>query len=233
MSKTLAATTLTLILRVPAARAIPILDQSLDVFAHGGGGVGFDVGASQTLAQTFVAGVTGVLNTAEVQLRKIWLGSGFPQDDVYLDVMSTANGLPDAILATAVIAGGDVAPLNKMNTGFVSVDLSTYGIDVVAGELFALALREPANRGYAWLYADGDPYPCGNVYSYGIATTPTWSGTVSCWDLGFRTYVDGVRMSHESCGQTPADEPRSSVIPEPPVAALLLAGLAACRRRCA
>jgi hypothetical protein len=111
---------------------------------------------------------------------------------------------------------------------FVPVELSELGIHVTAGEVLALAMRNPANQQSSWLFAWGDRYACGSSFWRGAAVRRDWSAGVTT-ELGFRTYVDGVAAADALCGAAPgAEEPGApSSIAEPSTLATAGAALLA------
>jgi len=225
----LAGLPVTLALLTGPAQAVPILDQMLDVFPINGGGAGFSVNQSQSVAQTFTVGVTGLLIRAEVQAVAVPLGFAWPTADLWLDVMSTDGGVPDVILGTASIPNADLMSMWGADSGYVGVDVSGLDINVTAGDLLAIALHSPptGGGGFGWWYARGDPYTCGDSYAVGATPIPGWSTTTPASDVGFRTFVDGTGTGGGNCGFTNNDVPRDDPwpVPEPSSLALLVAGM--------
>ena len=189
--------------------AVPILDQE-QATHNGGTGIGPTPYGHFILAQTFVPGIAGLLDSVSIRLYSSVVP--WPSDTVLtLAIEETVGGLPtDTPLGSVTVA------VPAWTDGWYDFDLSAQGLFLTPGELYALVLDAA--------YTESD-YPMAHVrwdatsYPMGEALRSTDGGA---WmplavfgpsDLQFRTYVD------------PA-------IPEPATLSLLiLGGLGALSRR--
>jgi hypothetical protein len=150
------------------------------------------VSNTQDLAQTFTVGITGLLDRIDVQvgrdadptgplvvqLRKT-LPSGFPGDtpaDLLAEVTLDESSIPTVTFATT----------------FTQVDLGGQSFPVIAGEVYAIALRSTttgnSGRRYLWASDSPDQYAGGRAYVRGILTGGVYQ-TGNPVERGFRTYV--------------------------------------------
>lgn len=207
--------------------AAPVLDQ--DSFFDAGG-FRLQASAVETLengagarwqAQSVVAGLSGTL--ARVDL---WLIQGGGEEDLLLRIgrgqVTDAGFEP---FATFVIPRGTVANSIEANAGaFATVDVSSAGFDLVAGDRFSLFLEaEPGVRfrnNFGWVF--GNDIGTNAVYEPGVNRFSTNFGAswqVTGVDRAFRTWVD----------------PAAGAIPEPGTWAMMVAGFGlvgmAARRR--
>jgi hypothetical protein len=191
---------LSLLVSSGAQAASVVLDQSHIPPSNGAGG-NTNIG----VAQTFTVGVSGTLDSIDVGMN-VNPGGGT------LDILMTSGGVPTSIvLASAPLpAGGASIP-------FVSVDLSSASLSVMAGDVLAFALFEGVNEltmEMGFVDAGTALYSGGALYRRATAggswsPNPSFGGV----DAIFRTFV---------------------LIPEPSTALLLgvgLAGLGMRRRR--
>lgn len=203
---------------VGPANATPVLDQeyspdpSLPPSGHAAVGHNFR-GGIFNIAQTFTVGVTGVLSSIEVVVRK------HPDifENLTLDIRTPNGSLPGlagATLATAVLSPGDIP---DSVTSFVSFDLSGAGFDVTAGDFLSFVLSSPTLHSSPASYFISDSAAEGG-YDGGEgfwASFQDGNNFEVRSDLFFRTFVD-------------VPEPGAVI---PLIAGLAVIGLARQRRR--
>src|SRR5262249_54039766 len=87
-----------------------------------------------------------------------------------LDVRPTAGGVPTesdiAILASATISASLVS---DGSVSFVTVDISSFHVNVTPGEQLAIVLRSPSDSNYDWVGQSNEPSqpsPYRGVYSF-------------------------------------------------------------------
>ncbi len=215
--KVLPALALIFAITSPATAAL-MLDQSADAFAAGTNG-GPQIFNFQAGAQTFTAGVAGLLAQVDLQVQQ----DTSPSDDLILSILGTTGGVPDLnqALGSVSIAPGDVPPQDFNNASFVSVDVSSLGILVSVGDLLALELSYPQGGGNFVWYGSADFYAGGEGFFRNPPATNFNFNSSDISDLGFQTWVE-----------TPMD-----VVPEPSsllvwsLLGLTLGGCAWLRRR--
>jgi len=146
-------------------------------------GTGF--GTPNWTGQTFIAGVTGTLVKADIQL--FCNGCGATPPNLTLSVRNTAAGLPTgADLATATVPGSAFA------SGASVLFTATFGTPaaLTSGTQYALILRPvsaPAGSGYFWIRSSPTTYANGSrVLS--ADSGGTWSADTTR-DYNFRTYM--------------------------------------------
>jgi hypothetical protein len=159
----------------------PALDQSNTA----GTSTGTGFGTPAWTGQTFVAGLSGLLVQADVQL--FCNGCGATPPNLTLSLRATAAGLPTgADLASVSIPGAAFA---SGSTVFASANFPSPA-SVVAGTQYALILRPvsaPAGSGYFWIRSSPSTYASGSrVLSADSGTT--WSADTTR-DYNFRAYV--------------------------------------------
>jgi hypothetical protein len=176
----------------PIASAAGTLDQSQPMFNCGA------IGVSQTdwIAQTFTAGITGMLDQVDLHL-KVQNGNPGPLTVQIRTVLP--DGTPSAVvLATATVPQANV-PTPSQLSAFVAVPLSPPAPSV-AGTQYAIVLSTtgtPQDFYYWSLGGLGSATQCtytGDVYPGGITLASTNSGSTwavqpSVQDLAFKTYV--------------------------------------------
>jgi hypothetical protein len=146
-------------------------------------GTGF--GTPNWTGQTFIAGVSGLLVKADIQL--FCNGCGATPPNLTLSLRNTAAGLPTgADLATATVPGAAFA------SGSTVLFTATFGapVSITSGTQYALVLRPvsvPAGSGYFWIRSSPSTYANGSrVLS--ADSGGTWSSDTTR-DYNFRTYV--------------------------------------------
>ncbi len=146
-------------------------------------GTGF--GTPAWTGQTFIAGVTGQLVKADVQL--FCNGCGATPPNLTLSVRATATGLPTgADLASVTIPGATFA------SGATTLFTATFPspATLTSGTQYALVLRPvsaPAGSGYFWIRSSPSTYASGSrVLS--ADSGGTWSADTTR-DYNFKTYM--------------------------------------------
>jgi len=230
-----------LLLLAADARALPVLDQQ-NAPPAGPLDQAIVVDSDDiSMIQTFTVGVTGQLDHVD-----LWLGGGFdtghgivPQSATVSVVTIDPHIAPQPLLGdpglelVGQVLASVTAQAPSADGGLVSLDLSSFGIQVTSGQTlgieignfafpnFGLAFGTDSSSyagGDAWYRCNAYPFSCGGlphetngVFSGGGGTGPGWEQTGD--DAFFRTYVEPV--------------------PEPATLALVLvgtAGLAMVRR---
>jgi Ca2+-binding RTX toxin-like protein len=143
--------------------------------------------SNQSAAQTFTAGLSGVLDQADLKLSKL----GTPPDPVNVEIRDTSAGIP----GTTVLSTGTIPTSAITTTGtgeFASVTFATPAL-VTAGTLYALVAYAPGTGSdvVGWLdQSGGDPYPSGGYFfsSGPIPPGGSWTGNPAN-DYAFKTYV--------------------------------------------
>lgn len=174
--------------------AAPILDQQYLVSPLGAFAVieGTNTDFRVEEAQTFTAGLSGLLHSVEIQVAR---NSASTIDDLLLDIRGTSGGAPlesdGSALASVAIPASSV-PIGSSSAAFISVDVSSFGIFVSPGDELAIVLQTLSPFGYAWpVKTFGSPlYPGGARYVRGpLIGLPTWTFQAT-HDQAFRTFVD-------------------------------------------
>jgi hypothetical protein len=118
-------------------------EERRDVICLGPSSTTFTVGdqSAVTLAQTFTAGNTGRLTTAEMQIV-----DGVGVGDLVVEIRAVdASGVPtDVVLASASIAASEIANGKGDEASFDP------GAEVVAGQQYALVLSTSEETSYLW-----------------------------------------------------------------------------------
>lgn len=151
---------------------------------------GIIVEDSQTVAQTFTVGLSGVLDRVEVELaRNIPIPS---PEGVTVEIRSTLpGGSPSSnVLASVFIPAADIWTSYQ----FIECDLTSFGLTVAEGDVLALVLSSDAsyqlaNNPFPWHGDVPGGYPRGAGY-VDIHTDEIHTGFFEThYDFGFRTYV--------------------------------------------
>lgn len=143
---------------------------------------GLEVTANQPCTQTFTCGLSGQLTRVEISLINHHRGT--PTQPLEVDIVTTdANGVPTTnSLAHVTLQPSSVPP----SRGAVEVDLSSFAIQVLAGQVLGLALATnaaPSGQTYAWWgEAPNSTYDGGSIFIRGTTK-------LDAWDLAFRTWV--------------------------------------------
>jgi Ca2+-binding RTX toxin-like protein len=166
-----------LMLGAAASASAGTLDQQqTDGSANPGG-----IGATQSLAQTFTAGLSGALDQVDLDLSK----TGAPTDPLFVEIRGVSGGVPGA----TVLAGQSVPPssVSPVET-FVAISFASPAA-VVAGTQYAIVVSSSAagGNGYGWRNGSGDTYAAGIPCFTGGPPSGTW--TCISTDFAFKTYV--------------------------------------------
>jgi hypothetical protein len=186
-----------LLLYAHHSAATPIVDQSYDHIAWGGGPAAALVYDFQSVGQSFTAGIDGLLTGVDVQL---WHNDGF--NEIQLSVLSVANsGIPDWTTPLATTSVSDIGT-GFANLDYYTFDLSSTSLSLLQDQMYAFVLQ-PVNGGRFSArggshYADGQTFN-GPGYLGGEAwlNDAPWArngsdGRPYSVDLNFRTYVNGI-----------------------------------------
>ena len=172
--------------------ATPVLDQAYDARATGVDG-GTSIQSGQIVYQTFTVGVTGTLDSIDLQV--VQSSQGVPTGDLVVDILATTNGTPDlaSVLGSGSVAGTDLPAFSFTDGQFTNVDLSAAGIEVTSGDVLAFRLRPVLSTDF-FTIADRDgllPDYTGGAFfvTRGIDNPPV---SANDSDAGFRTYVEPV-----------------------------------------
>ena len=158
-----------------------VLDQSQPV--SGGSAT---IYSGQSIAQTFVPGMTGRLERVEVELAY-----GTTTYPLNVSIVETVSGAP-----TGTVLG--LQPVSGTLVAWKAVDFLSDEIDLVAGQEYAIILEcdEPTvSLGSGWKVVwDGNLYPAGTLWDYapseGSWAQKDWSSeTEYDADAVFRTYM--------------------------------------------
>jgi hypothetical protein len=142
---------------------------------------------NQSGAQTFMAGMTGVLDRADLLIFK----TGTPSNPVTVEIRNVSGGKP----ATTALASASI-PISAIGTNpagtFVPVTFTTPA-PVTAGTQYALVAYSAGavGNGVGWNYQDtGDAYPRGGLFISTETIPPADSWTAfTGYDFAFKTYV--------------------------------------------
>lgn len=191
------------------AQAAGVLDQS-NLAGPGGFAQSSPLGVNRQQAQIFTAGITGQLVQVDFQL----VSSGQPQQLDFTFLVGGVAALPVGVPASSITFA---VPVTAGGFNTVSVDLTSYGFNVVAGQQYGLMLGVSGGTGSAnWVFgtdADGDPateadtvgLSYGGGVNYVRQNLGAWSATG--FDRGFQTFV------------------QANAVPEPGTWAMLILGM--------
>lgn len=144
---------------------------------------GLEVTANQPVTQTFTCGRTGILHTVEVS--RLRHHNGISSNPLTVSIVTTT---PAGVPTTTVLASVVVQPSGISTSAIapLTIDLSSFNVVVVSGQVLGLALTSPNAPGtpsYAWWgEAPGGGYANGQIF---IQQTLA----LSVWDLAFQTWV--------------------------------------------
>jgi hypothetical protein len=140
------------------------------------------VGPTQSVAQTFTAGITGDLDRVDLYLSQGDVAATAPLtvEIRAVDASGEPTGPP---LASASVPAASVPSIPG---GWVTV-LFAPPAPVVAGTQYAIVVYTASSNSYLWYGQAANPYPAGAAW---FSTSPpsTWSGPSSA-DQAFITYV--------------------------------------------
>jgi hypothetical protein len=158
---------------------------SLDQQNTAGTSTGTGFGTPAWTGQTFIAGLSGMLVKADIQL--FCNGCGATPPNLTLSVRATSAGLP---------TGADLASVTVPGSTFASGNITSYTANfgspatLTSGTQYALVLRPvsaPAGSGYFWIRSSPSTYANGSrVLS--ADSGATWSAD-STRDYNFKTYI--------------------------------------------
>ena len=162
-------------LALPAVASAGTLDQQQTDGSAGS----YGLLSSQSLAQTFTAGISGNLDEVDLFLIN---GGGV---GVYVEIRDASSSGPgDRILASHIVPDSAIPASGP----FVPVKLDSPA-PVAAGNQYAIVAYASNASGFRWGRGPfGDSYPGGA--GFGVATSPPtgpWAPTGT--DLAFKTYV--------------------------------------------
>jgi hypothetical protein len=170
----------TLLLGAAASASAGTLDQQQTTFNTEFGQLGPPAAVSD--AQTFTAGISGLLDQADLHLSKTGAAP-----DVTVEIRSTSGGSPTA----AVLATGTI-PASAIGTtaAFVPVVFATPP-SVSAGTLYALVAYSPgtASKKVSWSGELANAYPSGQLFYSNDPLPPGANWNAENNDFTFRTYV--------------------------------------------
>jgi hypothetical protein len=166
---------------LPGAASAGTLDQQ----QPNGGGSGLQVQGTQSVAQTFTAGISGGLD--QVDLKLSGAGGTAPTLPLMVEIRNATGAGPGA----TVLANGSVpASAAPATPAFVSVAFANPAA-VQAGTLYAIVAynSDTAPRFWAWAIDPTNPYSRGDSF-YTASSPPgaTWTSFAGN-DLSFKTYV--------------------------------------------
>lgn len=170
---------LSLLLVASSTFAAPTLDQYQEQEAMAGGAWTTGV---QKLAQTFTAGLSGLLDHIEV-------GTGFtvsPSSPPIVEITNTVAGQPgDTVL-------GSVAVAAPFDFGWTSIDFLAESVDMTAGQMYAIVLSPsvPDTAVYAGVMWDPSAYLPGAFWRYSEGSWHVETAFGGGGDMLFRTYVE-------------------------------------------
>jgi hypothetical protein len=174
-------------LAVPGAALAGTLDQEQTDMSGPAQGVNGNGMLTVSAAQTFRAGLTGVLDQVDLSLAK----NGSPAGDLTVELRATIGGQPGgAVLASQAV------PVTAVTTGsslaFVPVVFSTPA-SVVAGTQYAIVAYTDDTNGYSWgASPNSGPNPTayedGEAFVADSSPPSTWAAFTGV-DQAFKTYV--------------------------------------------
>ncbi len=189
-----------LLVMVRHVSAAEVLDQQNDVSPSAT--ADSTSGGFQEIAQTFTVGVSGTLSRIAAQIN--WPGFGSPGNAI-LTVYNTAGGVPNASLGTALIP---TSAIPTIGYEFQSFDLTSYGIPVHAGDVFAYGITSSIDS-YVVVRSSFDHSTyAGGESQYRVPNPPdAWNSFSPSHDNGFRTYVlsSAVRVAGDYNGNGVVD----------------------------
>jgi len=155
---------------------------TLDQQQPNGEGASLQIQNTQSLAQTFTAGLTGGLDQVDLKLS----GTG-PTQPLIVEIRNSTAGSPGG---TVLASGSIPTSAAPAVTAFVSLGFATPP-PVAAGTQYAIVAYTAAanpNR-WDWVVDATNPYP-GGTSNFQAASPPgpTWTSQ-SGSDLSFKTYV--------------------------------------------
>jgi hypothetical protein len=165
----------------PARALADTLDQQQPT-----GGSDVRVQSTESLAQTFTAGLTGGLDRVELL---VGAPDAAPDAPMTVEIRDVSGGSP----GTTVLAAGSVPPSAVSSTdAWVPITFAT-ATPVTAGTQYSIVAYSPVDNthSYFWAIDFPDPYPGGATF-YQIFSPPnsTWTLSGLGGDQAFKTYVE-------------------------------------------
>jgi hypothetical protein len=159
---------------------------TLDQQQPNGAGVGYDVDSTQSMAQTFTAGLSGGLDQVDLKLSASASGVTLP---LMVEIRNAAGGLPGGtVLASGSIPAPSAPPSGS--PAFVPIRFASPA-SVTAGTQYAIVAYNADVVPHFWGWADvaTNPYAPGSaLFQAASPPGPTWTNIAGS-DLGFKTYV--------------------------------------------
>jgi hypothetical protein len=166
---------------LPGTAAAGTLDQQ----QPNGGGVTFDIDSTQSLAQTFTAGLSGGLDQVDLKLAA---GGAPPTLPLIVEIRNVAGGSPGGTVFATGSIPASAAP--SPPAAFVSLSFANPAV-VTAGTQYAIVAYNanviPSRWG--WAVDATNPYAPGSAFHVAASPPgPTWMSDAGS-DLAFKTYV--------------------------------------------
>jgi Ca2+-binding RTX toxin-like protein len=161
------------------------LDQDVAPLANRGSTITSD----RSIAQTFTAGRSGVLDRVD-----LWLSHLDPATQpIHVEIRNVSGGAPGAtVLGSATVPGSALPPF-KPGLPVTAIPLTT-PVAVTAGTQYAIVIYTDSSIQYTWVFA-ASPYAGGaSWYNTAIPPSGPWS-FLPPDDLAFTTYVAGCAAS--------------------------------------
>jgi hypothetical protein len=166
---------------VPGTTLADTLDQQQPM-----GGSDVRVQSTESLAQTFTAGLTGGLDRIELLLGA---PDSTPDAPLTVELRNVSGGSP----GTTILAAGSVPPSAVSSTdAWVPITFGT-AAPVTAGTPYSIVAYSPVDNthSYFWAIDFPDPYPAGaSFYQIVSPPGPTWTLAGLGGDQAFKTYVE-------------------------------------------
>jgi hypothetical protein len=166
---------------------------------------GFDlfINSTQSLAQTFTAGLSGGLDQVDLNLR---LQTGTtPTAPLNVEIRDVNGGVPGvAVLASSSVPASSV----PASAAFVSVSFATPAF-VVAGTQYSIVADSSTaqTNSYDWLKSStANPYAAGDAFSKQNSPPGAWTPGFGDW--AFKTYV---ALPMTTTGTPPAGQRAAAV----------------------
>jgi hypothetical protein len=167
---------------LPAAASAGTLDQQ----QPNGEGVGYDVDSTQSMAQTFTAGLSGGLDQVDLKLDKSGSGVTMP---LVVEIRNVAGGSPGGTVLASGSLPASAAPA-FMSPAFVPVGFAAPA-PVTAGTQYAIVTynADTGPRFWGWPSDVTNSYASGSaLFQAASPPGPTWTN-IDGFDLAFKTYV--------------------------------------------